>query len=86
MMLSLLRTMDRTDAIPVFEQMLESPHFYARWQTMREFLALDPERALPHLRKMSVSDRHPDVRAAARATLAMLLADAACLEAEMCPA
>lgn len=87
LMLSLLRLMDRADAVPVFEQMLESPHFYARWQAMREFLGLDAERALPHLRRMAVLDPHPEVRAAARATLAALSANAAHLEEEeMCRA
>jgi hypothetical protein len=81
MMLSLLRTMDRTDAVPVFLDMLENPHFYARWQTMRELLALDPEAALPHLRAMADTDPHPEVRRAAAATLLALFAqDAANLD------
>jgi len=70
MMLALLRIMDRTDAASVFRDMLQSEHFYARWQTMREFLALDAERALPHLRDMAADDPHPEVRAAAAQTLA----------------
>ena len=77
MMLSLLREMDRRDAAPVFEAMLGSPHFYVRWSTMRDFLALDAELALPHLIAMAETDEHPDVREAARHTLAMLSADSA---------
>jgi hypothetical protein len=69
MMLSLLRTMERSDAVPVMIGMLNNPHFYARWQAMRELLALDAEAALPHLAAMAKADPHPEVRAAAGATL-----------------
>jgi hypothetical protein len=74
LMLALLRAMDRRDAAPVFREMLGSRHFYARWQAMREFLALDAELALPHLREMAATDSHPEVRAAAAATLAAFFA------------
>jgi hypothetical protein len=70
MMLSLLRTMDRADAVPVMVEMLANPHFYARWQAMRELLALDAEAALPYLEAMADRDPHPEVRTAAGATLA----------------
>lgn len=76
MMLSLLRTMDRGDAVPVMVEMLANPHFYARWQAMRELLALDAEAALPHLAAMAEEDPHPEVRAAAAVTLCAV-ADAA---------
>jgi HEAT repeats len=72
MMLSLLRVLDRTDAVPLFAEMLESKHFYARWHAMREFLALDAEAALPHLRRMATADPHDEVRTAAAHTLAAL--------------
>jgi hypothetical protein len=49
--------------------MLDNPHFYARWQAMRELLALDAEAALPHLSGMAGADPHPEVRAAAAVTL-----------------
>ena len=75
MMLALLRMMDRRDAVPLFRDMLRSDLFYARWQTMREFLALDPGAALPHLREMAESDPHVEVRRAAAQTLARLVAD-----------
>ncbi|HEX8261573.1 MAG TPA: hypothetical protein VF547_01735, partial [Allosphingosinicella sp.] len=55
MMLALLRTMGRSDAAPLFAARLDAPHFHARWQAMREFLALDAELALPHLRRMAGS-------------------------------
>jgi hypothetical protein len=77
MMLSLLRTMDRTDAVPVMVGMLANPHFYARWQTMRELLALDAQAALPHLAAMAGGDPHPEVRAAAAATLSACFPDPA---------
>jgi hypothetical protein len=67
MMLTLLRTLDRRDAVPVFLDMLAHRHFYARWQAMRELLVLDRGAALPHLRTMAAADPHPEVRAAAAA-------------------
>jgi hypothetical protein len=70
LMLSLLRAMDRQDAVPLFREMLVSRHFFDRWHAMREFLALDAELALPHLREMAERDPHPEVRAAASSTLA----------------
>ena len=73
-MLSLLRTMDRVDAVPVMIDMLANPHFYARWQAMRELLALDAEAALPHLSILAECDPHPEVRTAAAATLAACFA------------
>ena len=69
MMLALLRMMDRRDAIPLFRDLLRSELFYARWQTMREFLALDAAAALPHLREMAVADPHGEVRRVAAQTL-----------------
>lgn len=84
MMLSLLRIMDRQDAAPLFRQLLDSPHFYARWHVMREFLALDAELALPHLREMARADAHPEVRAAAAQTLAAFFPEPE--EMATCPA
>jgi hypothetical protein len=75
MMVSLLRTMDREDAVPLIVEALDSPHFYTRWHIMRELLALDAEAALPHLRRMAESDPHPEVRAGAAQTLALFFAD-----------
>ncbi|HEX9947844.1 MAG TPA: HEAT repeat domain-containing protein [Allosphingosinicella sp.] len=77
MMLSLLRTMERADAVPVMIDMLDNPHFYARWQAMRELLALDAQAALPYLAAMAEGDPHPEVRAAAAATLSACFPDAA---------
>lgn len=75
MMLALLRIMDRRDALPLFREMLRSEHFYARWQAMREFLALDAVAALPHLREMAAADPHREVRLAAAQTLARTFAE-----------
>jgi hypothetical protein len=85
MMLASLRILDRRDAVPVFREMLASPHFYTRWQTMRELLALDAEAALPHLRTMASDDPHPEVRQAAARTLDLFFTEAA-EKAEPCPA
>lgn len=71
MMVSLLRAMEREDAVPLIVEALSSPHFYTRWHVMRELLALDAEAARPHLVRMAEADPHPEVRAAARQTLAL---------------
>jgi hypothetical protein len=75
MMVSLLRTMEREDALPLIEEALASPHFYTRWHIMRELLAMDAERALPPLRAMAANDPHPEVRATAKQTLDLFFAD-----------
>lgn len=75
MMASVLRAMERTDAMPLLEEALASPHFYTRWHVMRELLALDAEAALPALHRMAIQDPHPEVRAAARQTLDIFFED-----------
>ncbi|MFN3388849.1 MAG: HEAT repeat domain-containing protein [Allosphingosinicella sp.] len=85
MMLSLLRIMDRQDAAPVFAEVVGADHFYGRWQAMREFLALNAELALPHLKAMAAADPHPEVRAAAAQTLEAFFPDEI-EEDEPCPA
>jgi len=71
MMISLLRAMEREDALPLILDSLESPNFHTRWHIMRELLAMDAEVAEAPLRRMAESDPHPEVRATARRTLAM---------------
>ncbi len=75
MMVTLLRLMDKADALPVMEQALQSDHFYTRWHVMREMLALDAERALPCLRRMADGDPHPEVRFAATQVLDLFFED-----------
>lgn len=82
MMVSLLRAMDREDALPWMEKELESPRFYTRWHVMREMLALDAEAALPALKRMAAGDPHAEVRALAVETLAAFFPE----EATKCPA
>ncbi len=84
MMLALLRTLGRRDAAPLFAEALSDRHFHMRWQAMREFLALDAELALPHLERMAGADPHPEVRAAAAATLAAFFPETA-ERLEPCP-
>ena len=76
MMVTLLREMDREDAVPVLRDFLANPHFYTRWHVMRELLALDAEAVLPDLRRMATDDPHPEVRAAASQTLTLFFAEA----------
>lgn len=86
MMLSLLRLMERTDAAPLFPQLLRTLSFHDRWRAMREFLALDADCALPHLREMASSDPHPEVREAAAETMSRFFPQASSREDMMCPA
>ncbi|HEX8449236.1 MAG TPA: hypothetical protein VF652_06555 [Allosphingosinicella sp.] len=86
MMLSLLRVMDRTDAAPLIPGLLGTLGFHDRWRAMREFLALDAERALPHLEAMAASDPHLEVRTAAAATLAAFFPESTQREDAECPA
>ncbi len=76
MMVSLMRTMEREDAVPLIVEAMNSPHFYTRWHLMRELLAMDADAAYPHLRRMAESDPHPEVRATAAQTLQLFFADA----------
>ena len=78
LMVSLLRALGREDAFPLFEEALQSPHFYTRWHVMREMLAMDADAALPSLRRMAAEDPHPDVRATAKQTLGMFFEDEPC--------
>ena len=87
MMATLLREMDREDAVPVLRELLGSPHFYTRWHIMRELLALDAEAALPDLRRLAEQDPHPEVRAAASQTLRLFFeVETTQPEAEACRA
>jgi len=87
LLLSLLRDMDRQDAVPLFVRVLKDGDFHARWHAMRELLALDAEAALPHLQAMARSDAHPEVRAAASQTLvAFFPEEAPAEESRACPA
>lgn len=86
MMATLLREMDRADAIPLLREQLNSPHFYTRWHIMREMLALDAEESLPDLQRLAADDPHPEVRAAAAQTLQLFFADEPEQEEAPCPA
>ncbi|WP_106638982.1 HEAT repeat domain-containing protein [Allosphingosinicella vermicomposti] len=75
MMVTLLRLMGRDDAVPLIEQFLTNQPFFTRWHLMREFLALNAEAALPHLRRLALEDPHEEVRDAARQTLETFFPD-----------
>jgi hypothetical protein len=68
MLLTLLRLTGASGAAPAFAAATHEADFATRWSAMREWLALDVAGALPRLREL-VDDPHPEVRAAARATL-----------------
>ncbi len=71
MALTLLRRLGRTDAAPLFAAEAASEDFAARWNAMRELVALDAAAARPLLAAMAASDPHPEVRRAAAATHAL---------------
>ena len=71
MALTLLRTMRRADAAPLFADETRTEDFAARWHAMRELVALDPAAARAPLARMAGEDPHPEVRHAATATLAL---------------
>lgn len=71
MALTLLRHLGRPDAAPLFAAETQSEDFAARWHAMRELIALDPAAARAPLAAMAADDPHPEVRAAAKATLAL---------------
>ena len=71
MALTLLRHLGRPDAAPLFEAETQSTDFAARWHAMRELIALAPTAAHAPLTAMAADDPHPEVRAAAQATLAL---------------
>jgi hypothetical protein len=71
MLLTLLRVSERRDAAAQFDAATRAPAHDLRWAAMREWLALDAGAALPRLRALA-DDPHPEVRAAARATLPLV--------------
>lgn len=86
MMVTLLRLMGCEETWPLVEQLVDSPHFFTRWHLMREFLALNADAALPHLRRMAANDPHPEVRAAAGETLKLFFPGEMNGGNEACPA
>lgn len=72
MLLAYLRLAHRSGAAERFAEATHDPAFFLRWGAMREWLAVDTRAALPRLREMAVADPHAEVRAAARATLALV--------------
>lgn len=72
MLLTMLRSIGCSTAGEAFEVALGEPEFDLRWHAMREWLLHDLPRALPQLERMADGDPHPEVRTAARATLARL--------------
>lgn len=69
--LTLLRHLGRADAAPFFVAETRSEDFAARWNAMRELVALDPATARAPLERMAATDPHSEVRRAAAATLAL---------------
>ncbi|MCW3847003.1 hypothetical protein OF829_07105 [Sphingomonas sp. LB-2] len=78
MLLGYLRRMGRIDAAPRFEAATRDRAFHTRWTAMREWLGLDARSAFPRLEEMAANDPHPEVRAAAAATLATVRHRLAC--------
>jgi hypothetical protein len=86
MLLALLRHSGRADAGDCFADATHDAAYFRRWSAMREWLALDARAALPRLRAMASGDPHPEVRAAAIATLAAVDGQLAARTRSLCPA
>lgn len=71
MAFALLRNFGRADAVPLFIEATHDMDFAARWSALRDLVALDPAAARPRVAAMAASDPHPEIRAAATATLAL---------------
>lgn len=69
---SLLRLLDREDAVGALGGLLEHHDEELRWHAMREMLALDADQATPHLCRLAEHDRSARVRAIASGTLRKL--------------
>lgn len=72
MLLAYLRLAGRQGSAACFAAATRDPAFFLRWAAMREWLASDAGAALPRLREMAGDDPNDEVRAAARATLALV--------------
>lgn len=62
MLLSFLRSCGRRCDHPVLAQFAADERFYVRWHAVCEWLLVDPDGAVPQLRRMSATDPHPDIR------------------------
>jgi len=69
MIATLARKLGAPGAFAAIAAFLDHPSFFVRWHVMKELLGVDAAAALPHLRRMSARDPHPDPRAAARTVL-----------------
>lgn len=74
LMATLLRRLDRRDAAEALADAARDGPYHQRWHLARELAALDRAAARPLLTEFAASDPHPEVRQAARATLALMAA------------
>lgn len=69
MLATAVRMFGRDDAFEEVVALLDHPAHFVRWHGMRECIGLDPQRAYPHLVRLSQEDAQPSVRRAAMRTL-----------------
>ena len=62
MLLTFLRSHARQSDRAVLARFAEDDRFFVRWHAVREWLLVDPDGAMPQLRRMSHADPHPDIR------------------------
>ena len=72
MLSTLLRTMEREDAIETLREYLHHKDFFVRWHVMRELIALNAVAALPDLARMAESDPRQEIRSAAARMLSRI--------------
>jgi HEAT repeat protein len=74
MITTLVRKLGSHSAFEAVAPFLDHQDFFVRWHVMKELLGIDAAAALPHLKRMTVRDPHPEVRRAARLVLDRLAA------------
>jgi hypothetical protein len=87
MLATFLRKMDAPGAVATLAPLLDTTEFFVRWHVMKEMLGIDAASAFPYLARMAADDPHPDVRRAAAAVHASLIAaNPALQDLAACPA
>jgi HEAT repeat protein len=76
MLSTLLRTMEREDAIETLREYLHHRDFFVRWHVMRELIALNAVAALSDLAQMAKADPRQEIRSAAARMLSRIEARA----------
>lgn len=69
LMMSALTALGGTTDPSTYRRLMASKSFEVRWHSVRELMAVDPDRAWDCLAVLAANDRHPEIRSAARQML-----------------